>query len=96
MRMETSNGQSILKLVNSKLEVRRDELMDRISSYLNSTNPDRVSSVYESVLELATIEKALELNRYFQIQVQENLLSTILKETQKGDTRPEGDEELKK
>jgi hypothetical protein len=53
--METTNGQSILKLVNSKLEVRRDELMDRISSYLNSTNPDRVSSVYESVLELATI-----------------------------------------
>jgi hypothetical protein len=94
--METSNGQSILKLVNSKLEVRRDELMDRISSSLNSTNPDRVSSVYESVLELATIEKALELNRYFQIQVQENLLSTILKETQKGDTKSESDEELKK
>ncbi len=94
--METSNGQSILKLVNSKLEVRRDELTDIISSSLNSTNPDRVSSVYESVLELATIEKALELNRYFQIQVQENLLSTILKETQKGDTRSESDEELKK
>ena len=67
-----------------------------ISSSLNSTNPDRVSSVYESVLELATIEKALELNRYFQIQVQENLLSTILKETQKGGTRSESDEELKK
>jgi hypothetical protein len=94
--METSNGQSILKLVNSKLEVRRDELTDIISSSLNSTNPDRVSSVYESVLELATIEKALELNRYFQIQVQENLLSTILKETQKGDTKTEGDKELKK
>lgn len=94
--METSNSQSILKLVSSKLEVRRDELTDIISSSLNSTNPDRVSNVYESVLELATIEKALELNRYFQIQVQENLLSTILKETQKGDTRSEGDEELKK
>ena len=94
--MEASNGQSILKLVNSKLEVRRDELTDIISSSLNSTNPDRVSSVYESVLELATIEKALELNRYFQIQVQENLLSTILKETQKGGTRSESDEELKK
>lgn len=94
--MEVSNGQSILKLVNSKLEVRRDELTDIISSSLNSTNPDRVSSVYESVLELATIEKALELNRYFQIQVQENLLSTILKETQKGDARSESDEELKK
>lgn len=94
--MEASNGQSILKLVNSKLEVRRDELTDIISSSLNSTNPDRVSSVYESVLELATIEKALELNRYFQIQVQENLLSTILKETQKGGTRSESGEELKK
>lgn len=94
--METSSSQSILKLVSSKLEVRRDELTDIISSSLNSTNPDRVSNVYESVLELATIEKALELNRYFQIQVQENLLSTILKETQKGDTRSEGDEELKK
>ena len=96
MRMETSNGQSILKLVNSKLEVRRDELMDIISSSLNSTNPDRVFNVYESILELATIEKSLELNRYFQIQVQENLLSTILKETQKGDTKSEGDKELKK
>jgi hypothetical protein len=94
--METTNSQSILKLVNSKLEVRRDELTDIISSSLNSTNPDRVSIVYESVLELATIEKALELNRYFQIQVQENLLSTILKETQKGDTKPKSDEELKK
>jgi hypothetical protein len=94
--METSNGQSILKLVNSKLEVRRDELMDIISSSLNSTNPDRVFNVYESILELATIEKSLELNRYFQIQVQENLLSTILKETQKGDTKSEGDKELKK
>lgn len=94
--METTNGQSILKLVNSKLEVRRDELMDIISSSLNSTTPDRVSNVYESVLELATIEKALELNRYFQVQVQENLLSTILKEKQKGGTRSENDEELKK
>jgi hypothetical protein len=47
-------------------------------------------------LELATIEKALELNRYFQIQVQENLLSTILKKTQKGDTKSKSDEELKK
>ena len=94
--METTNSQSILKLVNSKLEVRRDELMDVISSSLNSTTPDRVSNVYESVLELATIEKALELNRYFQVQVQENLLSTILKETQKGDTKSKSDEELKK
>ena len=94
--METTISQSILKLVNSKLEVRRDELTDIISSSLNSTNPDRVSIVYESVLELATIEKALELNRYFQIQVQENLLSTILKETQKGDTKSKSDEELKK
>ena len=94
--METTNGQSILKLVNSKLEVRRDELMDIISSSLNSTTPDRVFNVYESILELATIEKSLELNRYFQIQVQENLLSTILKETQKGDTKTEGDKELKK
>ena len=94
--METTNSQSILKLVNSKLEVRRDELTDIISSSLNSTNPDRVSIVYESVLELATIEKALELNSYFQIQVQEHLLSTILKETQKGDTKSKSDEELKK
>lgn len=94
--METTNSQSILKLVNSKLEVRRDELTDIISSSLSSTTPDRVSIVYESILELATIEKALELNRYFQIQVQENLLSTILKQTQKGDTKSKNDEDLKK
>lgn len=105
MKMETTNGQSILKIVNSKLEVKRDELMDVISSSLNSTSPNRVSNVYESILELATIEKALELNRYFQVQVQENLLSAILKQTEKSGTkeekkqsgtRSESDEELKK
>jgi hypothetical protein len=97
----------ILKLVNSKLEVRRDELMDVINSSLYSILPDRVKIIYDSQLELATIEKALEINRYFQVQVQENLLSNILKENEAfsktGSTRrendsklPNDDEELKK
>ena len=105
--METSNKLELLKIVNNKLEVKRDELMDMINSSLSSLLPDRVKIIYDSQLELATIEKALEINRYFQVQVQENLLSNILKENEafskKGGTRkednselPNDDEELKK
>jgi hypothetical protein len=105
--MKNSNQIDVLKLVNSKLEVRRDELMDMINSSLSSLLPDRVKIIYDSQLELATIEKALEINRYFQVQVQENLLSNILKEneafskkvgTRKEDNSelPNDDEELKK
>ena len=107
LTMKNSNQIDILKLVNSKLEVRRDELMDMINSSLSSLLPDRVKIIYDSQLELATIEKALEINRYFQVQVQENLLSNILKEkesfSKKGGTGkednselPNDDEELKK
>ena len=77
LTMKNSNQIDVLKLVNSKLEVRRDELMDMINSSLSSLLPDRVKIIYDSQLELATIEKALEINRYFQVQVQENLLSNI-------------------
>lgn len=98
LTMKNSNQIDVLKLVNSKLEVRRDELMDMINSSLSSLLPDRVKIIYDAQLELATIEKALEINRYFQVQVQENLLSNILKENEafskKGGTRKEDDSEL--
>ncbi len=98
MTMKTSNQLDLLKLVNNKLEVRRDELMDIINSSLSSSLPDRVKLIYDSQLELATVEKALEINRYFQVQVQENLLSNILKETEvfskKGGTREEDNSQL--
>jgi len=91
--MQVSNQLDLLKLVNNKLEVRRDELMDIINSSLSSTLPNRVQFIYDAQIELATIEKALDINRYFQVQVQENLLSNILKQenvfSKKGGTREE-------
>lgn len=101
--METSNKLELLKIVNNKLEVKRDELMDVINSSLSSTASDRINVIYNAQLELATVEKALEINRYFQIQIQEQVLGDILKNSSnyKGDSSPEtkltsDDEELKK
>lgn len=103
MKMSNPNQLEVLKLVGSKLETRRDELMDIINVSLSSALPSRVSLVYDTQLELATIEKALEINRFFQIQLQENILSDII-EKNKGediDNHPETDypedaEDLKK
>jgi hypothetical protein len=105
--MKTSNQLDLLKLVNNKLEVKRDELMDVINSSLSSFLPDRVKTIYDAQLELATVEKALEINRFFQIQIQEELLSSMLNEeevfTKKSDGEkednsnlPKDSEELKK
>lgn len=97
--MKTSNQLELLKLVNSKLEVKRDELMDIINLSLTSNLPDRVSVIYNAQIELATTEKALEINRYFQIQIQEQVLGNILEKSTsyKGNTFPEiDDEELRK
>jgi hypothetical protein len=101
--METSNKLELLKIVNNKLEVKRDELMDMINSSLSSIAPDRISVIYNAQLELATVEKALEINRYFQIQIQEQVLGDILKNSSnyKDDSNSEtkstsGEEELKK
>jgi hypothetical protein len=101
--METSSKLELLKIVNNKLELKRDELMDTINSSLSSIIPDRINIIYNAQLELATIEKALEINRYFQIQIQEQVLGDILKNTSnyKGNSNPEmkftsDDEELKK
>lgn len=101
--METSNKLELLKIVNNKLEVKRDELMDMINSSLSSIAPDRISVIYNAQLELATVEKALEINRYFQIQIQEQVLGDILKNSSNykddsnSDTKSTSDEEeLKK
>lgn len=101
--METSNKLELLKIVNNKLEVKRDELMDMINSSLSSIAPDRISVIYNAQLELATVEKALEINRYFQIQIQEQVLGDILKNSSNykddsnSETKPTSDEEeLKK
>lgn len=101
--METSNKLELLKIVNNKLEVKRDELMDMINSSLSSIAPDRISVIYNAQLELATVEKALEINRYFQIQIQEQVLDDILKNSSnyKDDSNSEtkstsDEEELKK
>ncbi len=81
MRMKISNQLNVLKIVNNKLEVKRDELMDVINSSLSSLSSNRVEMIYNAQLELATVEKALEINRYFQVQIQEQVLGDILDKT---------------
>lgn len=100
--MNNSDQLEVLKLVGSKLEIRRDELMDIINVSLSSALHNRVDFVYKAQLELATVEKALEINRFFQIQLQENILSDIIeKNKEEVDNKPETDypedaEDLKK
>jgi len=101
--MSSSNQLELLKLVNNKLEAKRDELMDVINVSLSSVLPNRVQVIYDTQLELATIEKAMEINRYFQIQIQEQILSSMLENTEQKDSEdnsksdyPEDDEDLKK
>lgn len=103
MKMSSSNQLELLKLVNNKLEAKRDELMDVINVSLSSVLPNRVQVIYDTQLELATIEKAMEINRYFQIQIQEQILSSMLENTEQKDSEdnfksdyPEDDEDLKK
>jgi hypothetical protein len=79
--MKISNQLNVLKIVNNKLEVKRDELMDVINSSLSSLSSNRVEMIYNAQLELATVEKALEINRYFQVQIQEQVLGDILDKT---------------
>lgn len=81
MKMKISNQLNVLKIVNNKLEVKRDELMDVINSSLSSLSSNRVEMIYNAQLELATVEKALEINRYFQVQIQEQVLGDILDKT---------------
>lgn len=96
----TYDENEVLRITRLKLEARRDELMDIISSSISSVYPNRVDNVYDATLELATIEKALELNKYFQLQVQESHLRQAKTLNEKGGTRTASskvdDEELKK
>jgi hypothetical protein len=101
--MSNTNQLEILKLVNSKLEARRDELMDIINVSLSSSIANRIQFIYDAQIELATIEKALEINRFFQIQLQEQVLETVLENINKDNSNDksklensQNDEELKK
>lgn len=101
--MSSSNQLELLKLVNNKLEAKRDELMDVINVSLSSVLPNRIQVIYDTQLELATIEKAMEINRYFQIQIQEQILSSMLENTEQKDSEdnskldyPEDAEDLKR
>ena len=99
MKMSNPNQLEVLKLVGSKLETRRDELMDIINVSLSSALPNRVNLVYDAQLELATIEKALEINGYFQIQVLSNTLEVHKGENLENKPQnefPEDAEDLKK
>lgn len=70
--------QDILKAVQSKLEAKRDALMDKINASLSSDLPNRVDIIYKSQLKLVAIEKAMELNRFFMVQVQQEVLNNIV------------------
>lgn len=70
--------QDTLKAVQSKLEAKRDALMDKINASLSSDLPNRVDIIYKSQLKLVVIEKALELNRFFMVQVQQEVLNNIV------------------
>lgn len=103
MKMDNSSQLELLKLVNNKLEAKRDELMDIINVSLSSVIPNRVQVIYDAQMDLATTERALEINRYFQIQIQEQILSSMLENTEQKDSEdnpksdyPEDVENLKK
>lgn len=68
----------LLKAVGSKLEIKRDILMDKINILLNSENPNRINLIYKTELKLVQIEKALELNNYFILQTQKDVLTDLV------------------
>jgi hypothetical protein len=92
--------QDTLKAVQSKLEAKRDALIDKINASLSSDLPNRVSIIYKTQLKLVVIEKALELNRFFMLQVQQEVLADIIADDMiKGtldaiDKKIEGDKDL--
>ena len=71
----------LLKIIDRKFDSEREVLMDSINTSLSSSDPNRVENIYTSILALATIDKAIELNRYFQLQIQEQTLEKVLSET---------------
>ena len=82
MKMTISNEilkkQETLKIVQAKLENKRDELMDIINTSLLSSIPTRIEIIYRSQLKLATVEKALEINRFFMVQLQQDILKDLI------------------
>ena len=85
--MTTFKEINILKIVSSRLESKRDELMDVINSSIVSDSPNRVEYIYNAQIELANIEKALEMNQYFQVQIQEQLLNNAIQLEKKEGTK---------
>ena len=75
---EILKRQNTLKIVQAKLENNRDELMDQINLALLSSIPNRIDIIYKAQLKLATIEKALEINRYFMVQLQQEILTDLI------------------
>jgi hypothetical protein len=95
-----------LRIVGLKLEADREELVDNISSSLSSSNAGRIEDIYNSIIKLATIEKSIEINTTFQLQIRRDFLemedylsksdSTINTPTVGVNDFPKDDEELTK
>jgi hypothetical protein len=68
----------LLKIVGSKLETKRNALIDKINILLNSQEPNRINMIYKTELKLVQIESALELNNYFIVQAQQDMLTDLV------------------
>jgi hypothetical protein len=68
----------LLKAVGSKLQTKRDMLMDKINILLSSEEPNRINMIYKTELKLAQIENAIELNNFFIVQSQQDMLTDIV------------------
>lgn len=88
---EILKRQALLNVVNSKLESDRDVLMDKINTSLYSDNPNRIETIYKSEIKLAQIEKAIEINRMFIVQLQQSAAENFL-----DSNMSEKDKEIKK
>lgn len=88
---EILKRQALLNVVNSKLESDRDVLMDKINTSLYSDDYNRIEIIYKSEIKLAQIEKAIEINRMFIIQLQQSAAENFL-----DSNMSEKDKEIKK
>jgi len=68
----------LLKTVGLKLQNNRDALMDKINILLSSQEPNRINMIYKAELKLARLEHALELNNFFILQSQQDMLTDII------------------
>lgn len=68
----------LLNAVGSRLQNKRDALMDKINILLSSQEPNRINMIYKTELKLVQIENALSLNNFFIVQAQKDMLTDLV------------------